>query len=355
MRTAARPSRLFLAAVCLAMAIGMWGCKAASTGTDTTRPLRIGLSMDSLRVERWTKDRDLFVARAEELGAEVFVQSADGDPVKQNSQAENLLVQDVDVLVVIPRDGVAAARIVEAAHAEGVPVLAYDRIIRDCDLDMYISFDNERVGYLQAEYLARVKPTGSYFLLGGAPSDNNALLLREGQMRALQPLIDSGAIRIVGDQFTDNWDPDKALKHVENALTANDNSIDAIVASNDGTAGGAIEALRAQGLAGSVAVSGQDADIAACQRIVEGSQTMTVYKPLKPLATRAAELAVALAKGETVATDAVVPNGKVDVPSVLLDPVQIDAENLHAIVVGDGFHALADVYRNFPKDEWPAQ
>lgn len=352
MKRGTRPSRLVVAALSVAALVAV-GCRGGNTNEDAERPLRIGLSMDSLRVERWKRDRDLFVARAEELGAEVFVQSADGDPVKQNSQAENLLVQDVDVLVVIPRDGVAAARIVEAAHADGVPVLAYDRIIRDCDLDLYISFDNERVGYLQAEYLTRVKPTGSYFLLGGAPSDNNAHLLRKGQMRALQPLIDSGAIRIVGDQFTDNWDPDEALRHVENALTANDNGIDAIVASNDGTAGGAIEALRAQGLAGSVAVSGQDADVAACQRVVEGSQTMTVYKPLKPLATRAAELAVALAKGEAVTTDGAIPNGQRDVPSVLLDPVQIDAANVLAVVIGDGFHSIEDVYRNVPTDEWP--
>ncbi len=330
------------------------GCKGGAEKAADPAVLTIGLSMDSLRVERWKRDRDLFVARAEELGAKVLVQSADGDATKQNSQAENLLVQGVDVLVVIPRDGVVAARIVEAAHAEDVPVLAYDRIIRNCDLDLYISFDNERVGYMQAEYLTRVKPTGSYFLLGGSPSDNNALLLRAGQMRALQPFIDSGAIQVVGDQFTDDWEPVEALKHVENALTANDNAIDAIVASNDGTAGGAIEALRAQGLAGSVVVSGQDADIAACQRVVEGSQTMTVYKPLKPLATRAAELAVALAKGETIPTDGVTANGKTDVPSVLLDPVQIDAENLHEVVIGDGFHPVEDVYRNIPKDQWPA-
>jgi D-xylose transport system substrate-binding protein len=347
-------TRVASAVIGLAVAVVV-GCKGGGHAGDSQATLTIGLSMDSLRVERWKRDHDLFVARAEELGAKVLAQSADSDATRQNSQAENLLVQDVDVLVVIPRDGVAAARIVEAAHAQGVPVLAYDRIIRNSDLDLYISFDNERVGYMQAEYLTRVKPTGSYFLLGGAPSDNNALLLRAGQMRALQPFIDSGAIQIVGDQWTDDWEPTEALKHVENALTANDNAIDAIVASNDGTAGAAIEALRAQGLDGSVAVSGQDADIAACQRIVEGSQTMTVYKALKPLATRAAELAVALAKGETITTDAVTPNGKLDVPSVLLDPVQIDADNLFEVVIGDGFHPIEDVYRNVPKDQWPGQ
>jgi D-xylose transport system substrate-binding protein len=314
----------------------------------------IGLSMDSLRVERWKRDRDLFTERAKELGAEVLVQSADGDPVKQNSQAENLLAQKVNVLVVIARDGVAAARIVDAAHAQNVKVLAYDRLIRDSDVDLYISFDNERVGYLQADAVAKAVPKGRYFLLGGSPSDNNAQLLRKGQMAALQPRIDAGDITVVGDQWTDNWDPNEALKHVENALTANKNRIDAVIASNDGTAGGAVEALRAQGLAGKVAVSGQDADLAACQRIVEGTQTMTVYKPLKPLAYRAAELAVALAKGEAVDAGKTVHNGKIDVPSVLLDPVPVDKANLYDVVIKDGFHPLEEVFKNVPKSQWPS-
>ena len=326
-----------------------------SSPATAERPIRIGLSMDSLRVERWKRDRDLFVAKARELGAEVLVQNADSDPIKQNAQCENLLAQGVDVLVVIPRDGVAAAQIVEAAHRQGVPVLAYDRLIRNSDLDLYISFDNERVGYLQAEYLTRVVPKGRYFLLGGSPSDNNAHLLRKGQMRALQPFLERGDITIVGDQWCENWDPNVALKHVENALTANQNRIDAIVASNDGTAGGAIAALRAAGLAGKVAVSGQDADLAACQRIAEGTQTMTVYKPLKPLAERAAELAVALARGEPIQTDTTLNNGKIDVPAVLLDPIPVDRNNLYEVVVQDGFHPLEAVYRNVPKDQWPAQ
>ncbi|MDA1190213.1 MAG: D-xylose ABC transporter substrate-binding protein [Candidatus Poribacteria bacterium] len=346
------PSIILYGAVIALLAAFVIGCKPSDKSaapSANNAKLKIGLSMDSLRVERWKRDRDLFIAKAESLGAEVFVQNADGDPIKQNAQAENLLTRGVDVLVVIPRDGVTAAQIVNAAHAENVPVLAYDRIIRDSDLDLYISFDNERVGYLQAEALTQVAPSGNYFLLGGAPSDNNALLLRAGQMRALQPLIDAGSIRIVGNQFTDNWEPNIALKHVENALTANQNRIDAVVASNDGTAGGAIEALRAQGLDGKVAVSGQDADLAACQRIVEGSQTMTVYKPLAPLAERAAELAVALARKEAVATEKTVANGKIDVPAVLLDPVVVTKENLDATIIGDGFHAVADVYANVSK------
>lgn len=350
MRRATSKKVLFavgVASVCLLL--GGMGC-----GKKEASKILIGLSMDSLRVERWKRDRDLFVERARELGAEVLVQSADGDPVKQNAQAENLLAQKVNVLVVIPRDGVAAARIVEAAHAQNVPVLAYDRLIRDSDVDLYISFDNERVGSLQAEGLVRVVPKGRYFLLGGSPLDNNALLLRKGQMKVLRPRIEAGDVVIVGDQWADNWDPNEALKHVENALTATRNRLDAVVASNDGTAGGAIEALRAQGLAGKVAVSGQDADLAACQRIVEGTQTMTVYKPLKPLAYRAAELAVALAKREPIPTERTVPNGKRDVPAVLLDPIPVDKTNLYDVVVKDGFHPLEEVYKNVPKSQWPS-
>jgi len=344
--------RITAALAAAVLLVGLTACKKQDTPKAQT--IKIGLSMDSLRVERWKRDRDLFIEKATELGAEVLVQSADSDPVKQNSQAENLLAQGVDVLVVIAQDGVAAAQIVDAAHRQGAKVLAYDRLIRNSDLDLYVSFDNERVGFLQADSIVTSVPKGRYFLLGGSPSDNNAQLLRQGQMAALQPAIDAGAIEIVGDQWTDNWDTNVALKHVENALTANKNRIDAIVASNDGTAGGAVEALRAQGLAGKVAVSGQDADEAACQRIVEGTQTMTVYKPLKPLAYRAAELAVALAKGDTVPADKTINNGKIDVPSILLDPVPVDASNLYDVVIRDGFHAVEDVYRNIPKEQWPA-
>jgi D-xylose transport system substrate-binding protein len=348
-----RRRRLFGAAAWVLAGWALWGSFGCRR-QDKPERIQIGLSMDSLRVERWKRDRDLFTDRARELGADVLVQSADGDAKLQNSQAENLLTQRVAVLVVIPKDGVAAAQIVETAHRQNVKVLAYDRLIRDSDLDLYISFDNERVGYLQAEYLTRVVPRGRYFLLGGAPTDNNAQLLRQGQLRALQPKIDAQDITIVGDQWTDNWDPTVALRHVEQALTANNNRIDAIVASNDGTAGGAIEAVRAQRMAGKVAISGQDADLAACQRIVEGTQTMTVYKPLKPLAHRAAELAVALAKGDAIPTERTLNNGKVEVPAVLLDPVPVDASNVYDVVIQDGFHAVEDVYKNIPRQRWPS-
>lgn len=304
--------------------------------------------MDSLRVERWRKDRDIFMAEAKKLGAEVIVQSADGDERRQNQQAENLITQGVDVLVVIPKDSVAAAQIVKSAHEEGIKVIAYDRLIKESNPDLYISFDNEQVGYLQAEYLLRKKPKGKYFLLGGAPSDNNAQLLREGQLRALKPAINKGDIKLVaeGKHWAVNWDPNDALKKTEQVLTQVNNQIDAVVASNDGTAGGVIQALEGQNLAGKVLVSGQDAELAACQRIVKGTQTMTVYKPIRLIAKEAAHAAVALAKGEKIEkAKQKVNNGKVDVPSILLTPIQVDKDNLDEVVIKDGFHTREKVYQ----------
>ena len=340
----------------LAACFGMlFGCadpsapkKSEQTDTAATEKIKIGLSMDSLRVERWQKDRDIFTAEAEKLGAEVIVQSADGDERRQNEQAENMITQGVDVLVVIPKDSVAAAQIVQAAHAEGIKVLAYDRLIRESEPDLYISFDNEKVGYLQAEYLYRQKPKGNYFLLGGAPTDNNAQLLRQGQLRALQPAMDSGDIQLVADgqHWAVNWDPRDALKKAEQVLTQTNNMVDAVVASNDGTAGGVIQALEGQNLAGQVLVSGQDAELAACQRIVKGTQTMTVYKPIHLIATKAAQAAVALAKDERIAeATQTVNNGKIDVPSILLTPIQVDKDNLDAVVIKDGFHTREAVYQ----------
>ena len=316
-------------------------------------PILIGFSMDNLRLERWQKDRDIFVDVAEKLGAKVIVQSANSDDALQLSQAENMIARGVDVLVVLLHNGKVMGSIVKEAHENGVPVIAYDRLLMDCDLDYYVTFNLIKVGEYQARYLVERKPEGNYFLLGGAPTDNNAYLFREGQMNILQPYIDSGKIKIVGDQWAKDWLPQEALKIIENALTATKNQIDAIVASNDSTAGGAIEALKEQGLAGNVLISGQDADLAACQRIVEGLQTMTVYKPIKDIATQAAIMAVSLAKGIHVITNSTVNNGFKDVPTFFLEPIPVDKSNIVDTVIKDGFHTLEEVYKNVPKSEWP--
>lgn len=312
------------------------------------KKIKIGLSMDTLKEERWQRDRDMFVAKAKELGAEVLVQAANGDDNLQISQAENMLTQGVDILVVIPHNAEATARIVEAAHKKGVKVIAYDRLIKNSDVDLYISFDNVKVGELQAKAIVAKAPKGNYVYIGGAPTDNNAHLFRQGAMNILKPLEQKGDIKIVFDQFSDDWKPENAMKHMENALTANKNNIQAVVAANDGTAGGVIQALAAQKLAGKVPVSGQDAELAALQRIVEGTQTMTVYKPIKLIAETAAQIAVDMAQGKTPNTNAKINNGKIDVPSVLLEPIAVDYNNILDTVVKDGFHKLEDICKTAP-------
>lgn len=318
----------------------------AASGAEGDGKIKIGFSMDTLQEERWQKDRDLFKAAAEAQGAEVIVQAANSDDAKQIAQAESLISQGVDVLVVIPHNAEATAAIVEKAHAAGIKVLAYDRLIKNSDLDLYVSFDNERVGEMQAEAITKLVPKGKYVYIGGSETDNNAHLFKKGAFNILQPLIDKGDIQVVYDQFTKDWNPANALANMENALTANSNKIDAVVAANDGTAGGVIQALTAQGMQGKIPVSGQDAELAAAQRIVEGTQTMTVYKPIKALAEKAAELAVKLAKGEDVGADQKINNGKIDVPSVLLDPIAVDKANIDATVIADAFHSKDDVYKN---------
>ncbi|MFN7252623.1 MAG: D-xylose ABC transporter substrate-binding protein [Anaerobacillus sp.] len=311
--------------------------------------IKIGFSMDTLEEERWLKDRDLFKEAVEALGATVEIMAANGDDAVQILQAETLISQGVDLLVVVPHNAEATAAIVNKAHLMGIKVLSYDRLIKNADIDFYISFDNERVGELQAEAITKLVPKGRYVYIGGAVTDNNAHLFKKGVFNVLQPLIDNGDITIVFDQWTKDWNPANAYTNMEAALKANHNQIDAVIAANDATAGGVIEALAAQGLAGKIPVAGQDAELAAAQRIVEGSQTMTVYKPIRTLAEEAAELAVKLAKGEEVAAERLVNNGKIEVSSILLSPIAVDKFNIDRTIITDGFHSWQEVYRNVGK------
>ena len=346
----------FAARLALVLLLSAAACSrdAGSKQAGGADPIVIGLSMDTLREERWQNDRDFFVAAAESLGARVLVQACNNSDALQNSQCENLLTQGVDVLVVVPHNSKTSATIVEAAHRAGVPVIAYDRMIEDCDLDLYMSFDGVRVGELQAEYAVQRCPKGDYVLIAGAPTDNNSHLFRKGQMNVLQPLIDRGDIRVVGDQWADDWQPVKGLAIMENALTRNANRVDAVVSSNDGLAGGALQALAEQKLAGKVIVTGQDAELAACQRILAGTQSMTVYKPIRALAVRAAEVACALARKQPPPPPTrTLDNGKKAVPAILVTPIAVDRANLVTTVIADGYQKLEDVYRDVPREQWP--
>jgi len=315
--------------------------------------LKIGFLMDSLKVERWQTDLDRFQKRAGELGAEVLAETAEGDDELQLQQAQKLLASGVKVLVLVPHDAGKAVRIVSAAKAKHVPLLCYERLVRDPDVSFFIGVDASAVGYLQAFVISEQAPRGNYVLIGGSPSDINAKILHDAQMGVLKPMVDRRDIRIVSDTWTKDWDPSEAYAHMAAAIESTKGDITAVVASNDGTAGGAIQALEDHKLAGKVFVSGQDADLAAIIRILDGTQTMTVYKPLSSQAKLAAEAAVAYAKGDTVKTIAAISIGNKTIPATLLVPVAVTKANVKQTVIKDGFQNLETIQKSLPKEKWP--
>ena len=343
-----------LASVLIGLALASRGGKATGAAQDDR--IVIGLSLDTLKEARWQADREQFVKRAGELGAEVRVLAANSDDTVQVSDVEKLITSKVDVLVIVPHDGTAMAKGVKMAHDAGIPVIAYDRMIRDSDPDLYVSFDNEHVGELQAKFLVENLPTpgkGRIVRIYGAKTDNNAALFKRGQDRVLEPLIKSGDIEVVHEDWAEDWKPENAKRIVNAAITANGPRIDAVLASNDGTAGGAIQALSVEGLAGKVLVTGQDAETVALQRIAVGTQAMTIYKPLRTLASGAAELAVQMADRRVVVAGKSIDNGHGLVPSVLFDVVTVTRDNILETVVRDGQATYDDVYRGIPAARRP--
>ncbi len=314
---------------------------------------KIGFLMDSLKVERWQTDFQSFQKRAQELGADVALEDSDGNDDLQLKQAKKLLDAHVKALVIVPHDTEKAVRIVELAKSKGVPVLSYDRMIRNSDIDFYVGSEAVAIGALQADSLKGVAPKGNYILLEGSPSDVNAHLLLDGQKKVLQPLVDRGEIKILAELWCPNWDPMEAYSRVTDALAKNHNQVAAIVASNDGTAGGAIQALEEAKLDGKVAVSGQDADLAAIIRVLKGTQSMTVYKPITSIAAQAADAAVALAKGQQPAASGSVSNGKREVPAFLGAIIAVNKDNISQTVIKDGFQNLNTIKKSLPPEQWP--
>jgi D-xylose transport system substrate-binding protein len=309
-----------------------------SSGCNNTSDIKIGFSVGPSH-ERWEKDIDYLSARVRNAGAAIFVAEAGNSHEIQLEQVRELLKKNIDVLVIVPVDSRRASEIVRLAHNKDVRVIAYDRIINNSDLDFYISFDNIRVGEMQAEYLTRVQPSGNYALLGGDARDNNSILLRLGQMQVLQPLIESGNIAVVIDEYVKDWSGEEAFRMIDSYLRTNPGGIDAIVASNDHIAEGAFNAIVRNNIPGKVLLSGQDAELQACIRIAQGNQTMTVYKYIETLATVTAATALQLAKGEPVMnTQLSVNNGKIMVPSILLSSmVSVHPENIRMTVIADGY------------------
>lgn len=318
--------------------------------------IKIGFAMATLKEERWTKDKEAFEAHCKKMNVECVITVANADAQQQANDVDNLLTQGVDVLVIAPHDSTQAVSMVDKAKAQGVPVISYDRLINSDKIDLYISHQVPVIGRKMAEYALERVPKGNYVLVYGASTDNNGMIMKKEQNAVLADAVERKDIKIVADQHAKDWKPDEALKIVENALTQNNDKIDVVIASNDGTAGGAIAALETKGLAGKVLVTGQDAEKAALQRIAEGTQTMTVYKPITPLANGAVEAAIKLAKKEKLNSEPFMsPSAGKEIQAILLEVIVVDKDNLLSTVIKDGWISFEDVFKNIPEDKRPAK
>ncbi|MDC7220828.1 MAG: substrate-binding domain-containing protein [Spirochaetales bacterium] len=320
----------------------------SEAGEEEQRVL-IGFSAatETFLLERWDRDIQIFLSSARALGAEVILQKAEGDAMGQIPQIEYLIDEGVDVLVVIPHDMKLLAGILRKAEDRGIPVLAYDRPIMGVPISGYVSFDNREVGRLLSRALMREVPGGNYLIVNGSVRDNNSYEVNRGVYEVLQPSLDSGEITVMEEIWLDEWSSDEAFEKISRVMNEN-RDIQAISAANDQIADAAIRVLSERQLAGEVAVVGQDADLLSCQRVVEGSQLMTVYKPISRLAERAATLALAFARGERPEPDQTLDNGsETPIPYYVETPVPVFRETMDETVIKDGFHSKDEVYRSY--------
>jgi len=326
------------------------GCSSA----PKEKRIKIGFAMDTLKEERWQRDKDAFEARCKDLNVDCVITVADNKADKQANDVDNLLTQGIDVLVIAPHDATQAASMVDKAKAQHVPVISYDRLINSDKIDVYISHQVPVIGTKIAEYAVQHQPKGNYVMVYGASTDNNAVIMKKSEMAVIQPLVDKGDVKIVAEQFITDWKPELAQNFAENALTQNNDNVQAFVVSNDGMAGGVISALNSRKLAGKVIVTGQDAGLEALQNIAEGKQSMTVYKPIIPLASAAVEAAIKLSNKEKLDTQPFMNDAiKKEVPAILLQVTSVDKTNLMDTVIKDGYAKYDDVYKNVPEADRP--
>lgn len=318
--------------VALIGAAASLGAMSAAMAQDIV----VGVSWSNFQEERWKTDEAAIKAALDAAGAKYISADAQSSAAKQLTDVESLIAQGATALIVLAQDSGAIGPAVQKAADEGIPVVGYDRLIENPDA-FYITFDNKEVGRMQARAVFAAQPEGNYVFIKGSASDPNADFLFSGQQEVLADALSSGAIVNVGEAYTDGWIPENAQRNMEQILTANDNNVDAVVASNDGTAGGVVAALAAQGLAGSVPVSGQDGDHAALNRVALGTQTVSVWKDARELGKKAAEIAVALSGGTMMdKIDGAVmfdggPNG-VSMNSFFLAPMPITRDNIEVVI-----------------------
>ncbi|MGN1171765.1 MAG: substrate-binding domain-containing protein [Lachnospiraceae bacterium] len=337
--------------ICLALTLllscVLSGCGGVQEADDKQQDgqeskVQIGMSFDSFVIERWQRDRDVFISTAKELGAEVNVQNANGDIEEQIAQIEYFIQKKMDVIVVVCIDSNALTDVVLKAKNAGIKVIAYDRLIKNAGVDLYISFDNKAVGTQMAEAIVGSgREVHNVLMIGGPFADNNVSMVEEG----FKDVMKKNHINIIDSMHCDGWKPELGASYIyENMDKVN--QADAIMCGNDDIATYVTRALAEKRLAGKIGLVGQDADLAACQRIVEGTQIMTVYKPVEKLAQKAAEYAMALANGEEIEADHQIYDGRQEIPYVALEPVSVDKSNMDRVIIGSGFHLKEDVYLN---------
>lgn len=344
-----------LIALILISVVLLVSCKSIEKDTSPkvvseTDKLKIGFCFDSFVIERWQKDRDVFVTVAKGLGADVNVQNANGDVATQKKQIEYFIEEKMDAIVIIAIDGFDLAEEVTHAKNEGIKVIAYDRLICNADVDLYISFDNSRVGELMAQALvdAGIK-NKNVLMLGGSDLDNNTSLVED----SFKAIINDNGNNILDSIHATNWKAEIASDYVRD----NPNIVkkaDAVMCGNDNLASQVVPALAEMRLAGNILVVGQDADLEACQRIVEGTQLMTVYKPVEKLAQKSAELTIEMIKGVDITGETgyqLINDGTYDVPYIALEPIMVTKNNMDEVIINSGFHLKEDVYLNVPDKE----
>jgi D-xylose transport system substrate-binding protein len=349
---------LFAVVMALALAMAVVACGdddddggAGGGGGGDGEGGTIALLLPETKTARYeAHDRPNFERKVKELcpDCEIIYSNADQDAAQQQQQTEAAITQGAEVLVLDPVDAAAAAPLVTRAKSQDIPVISYDRLILDADVDYYISFDNVKVGELQGEALVQKLEEdgaqGDIVMINGAPTDNNAKLFKQGAHN----IIDDSPFSVAREYDTPDWSPDRAQQQMEQAITAlGKDGFVGVYAANDGTAGGAIAAMKGNGIDPSTRpTTGQDAELAAIQRILTGEQYMTVYKAIKPEAEAAAELAVALVRGEEAPAGLVngeTDNGMKAVPSVLLEPVAVTSENIQDTIVKDEFYPVDEI------------
>lgn len=326
----------------IAAAAATFTMAASTMAMAESHGVTVGVSWSNFQEERWKTDEAAIKAALEAAGASYISADAQASAAKQLTDIEALITQGADALIILAMDKDAIGPAIDQADAEGIPVVGYDRLIED-DRTFYLTFDNKGVGRIIAETVTAAQPEGNFAIIKGDKGDPNALFLLEGMMEVIGDDVESGKIKIVGEAFTDGWKPDNAQKNMEQILTANNNNVDAVLAENDGMAGGVIAALEAQGL--SVPVGGQDGDHAALNRVARGTQTVSVWKDSRQLGAAAADIAVALAGGTAMSDieGAVKWSGGekgVEMNAIFLAPTPVTKDNINVVI--DAGHIAKD-------------